>query len=66
MHYSENGHGKGVPDGFGGYLKRTADMLVSQSKDITNCESFISILKQNSSGIEILDIDNKKNVLLEQ
>lgn len=64
-HYSESGHGKGAPDGVGGYLKRTADMLVSQSKDITNCESFISILKQNSSGIEILDIDDKKMYYLD-
>lgn len=57
-HYSESEYGKGALDGVGGYL-RTANMLVSQSKDITNCESFNSILKQNSSGIEILDIDDK-------
>lgn len=34
-HYSEAGHGKGVLDGIGGCLKRTADRLVAEGKDIT-------------------------------
>lgn len=32
--YSESGHGKGAPDGVGGTLKRTADQLIAEGKDL--------------------------------
>ncbi|XP_054262091.1 uncharacterized protein LOC128986031 [Macrosteles quadrilineatus] len=56
-HYSESGHGKGAPDGVGGCLKRTADSLVNQSKDITNCQSFIDNLEQHCPNIKLMKID---------
>ena len=39
--FSEASHGKGAPDGIGGVLKRTADRLVAQGKDILDAETFI-------------------------
>lgn len=59
-HYTESGHGKGAPDGVGGCIKRSADSLVSRSKDINTCESFIAQLKESCSKITILGIDEKK------
>lgn len=37
--FHESGHGKGVPDGVGGALKRAAKNLVLHGKDITNAAS---------------------------
>uniref|UniRef100_A0A6P7GCH1 Uncharacterized protein LOC114340520 n=1 Tax=Diabrotica virgifera virgifera TaxID=50390 RepID=A0A6P7GCH1_DIAVI len=50
-HYSESGHGKGAPDGIGGCLKRTADNLVAQGKDLDNFSSLIKELQENCKGI---------------
>ncbi|XP_072384718.1 uncharacterized protein [Diabrotica undecimpunctata] len=50
-HYSESGHGKGAPDGIGGCLKRTADSLVAQGKDLDNFNSLIKELRENCKGI---------------
>lgn len=52
-HYSEAGHGKGAPDGIGGCLKQSADLLVAQGKDVANFESFTFQLKDVCKGIKI-------------
>ncbi|ROI70160.1 hypothetical protein DPX16_0511 [Anabarilius grahami] len=46
--YFEAGHGKGSPDGVGAALKRTADNLVRQGKDIPDAQSFFQLLKDTS------------------
>ena len=39
--FTEAGHcGKGAPDGIGAVLKRTADQIVSQGRDIPNASAF--------------------------
>lgn len=51
-HYSEKGHGKGAADGVGGTVKRYADSLVSQGKDIPNINVLFSELKAKDSAIQ--------------
>lgn len=41
--YSECGHGKGAPDGIGGYLKRTANQLVAEGTDLPTFQSQTSL-----------------------
>ncbi|KAG8241924.1 hypothetical protein J6590_108299 [Homalodisca vitripennis] len=53
-HYSESGHGKGAPDGVGGYIKRTADALVARGEDIPCYETLIQKLKQTCKGVKVL------------
>lgn len=55
-HYFESHHGKGAPDGIGGYVKRMADSFVSRGQDIPNFETFIDKLN-TLQGIKILPID---------
>lgn len=57
-HYSEKGHGKGAPDGIGGYLKRAADKLVATGEDIPNSRVFYEKLK-NHSSIQVIYVDAK-------
>lgn len=45
-HYTEKGHGKGAPDGIGGCVKRTADSLVSQGKDLADIDTLVKELKE--------------------
>ncbi|KAL2099380.1 hypothetical protein ACEWY4_005860 [Coilia grayii] len=42
--FFEAGHGKGAPDGVGGHLKRTADKLVSQGRDIGSAQDLYRAL----------------------
>ncbi|KAF2878725.1 hypothetical protein ILUMI_27441 [Ignelater luminosus] len=56
-HFSERRHGKGAPDGIGGCLKRTADTLIGQGKDIHNFETFVNELNKNIRKIKIHAID---------
>lgn len=51
--YSESGHGKGAPDGIGATLKRTADRLVCEHKDVHNFTEFLNVVKENVKGIII-------------
>ncbi|RVE42444.1 hypothetical protein evm_012901 [Chilo suppressalis] len=60
---SESGHGKSSPDGAysipkapKAVLKRTADMLVSQGKDIPDLESLMTHLKNNIQGVVIQEV----------
>lgn len=54
--YYEAGHGKGAPDGIGGYLKRIADGLVARGTDIPNYEALVSALIAASSKVEIMTV----------
>lgn len=56
-HYSEAGHGKGAPDGIGGCLKRTADRLVAEGKDITSSQAMLEILTREIRNVKLLQID---------
>lgn len=60
-HYSESGHGKGAPDGIGGYIKRHADRLVAQGKDISNLAEMVEVFN-GSSKVKVLGLD--KNAIL--
>lgn len=46
--FFEASHGKGAPDGVGAALKRTADMLVHQGKDIPDAQSFFQLLRETT------------------
>lgn len=66
--FSVAGHGKGAADGVGGVLKRTADALVSQGKDILSAAQFVEKLSVSCKKISLHevkneDITNMKNYL---
>lgn len=44
--YSECGHGKGAPDGIGGTIKRTANKLVAEGRDIPSFQVLLDCLKE--------------------
>lgn len=54
--FHESGHGKGVPDGVGGALKRAANNLVLHGKDITNAASFVQSIKEKDSSIYLYEV----------
>lgn len=58
-HYSESGHGKGAPDGVGGYLKRTADRRVALGDDIPDFQSLVNCLQTNCPSINIIPIGDE-------
>lgn len=51
--YLEAGHGKGVADGIGGTIKRTADRLVNEGRDVNNFQLLIASLKESVRSIDI-------------
>lgn len=51
--YSESGHGKGAPDGVGAVLKRTADRITAEGKDVNSFEAFYETLKANVKGVHL-------------
>lgn len=58
-HHSESGHGKGAPDGIGGCLKRNADSLVAQGRDISSFEKFLFELGNQRPGVKIIPVEKK-------
>ncbi|XP_055924519.1 uncharacterized protein LOC129956613 [Argiope bruennichi] len=56
--YSETGHGKGAPDGIGAVLKRTADRIVAEGKDVHNYNTFISVLRESCKGVTLFEVTN--------
>ncbi|XP_042269619.1 uncharacterized protein LOC121898523 [Thunnus maccoyii] len=50
--FSEKSHGKGVPDGIGGLLKRKANAFVQQGGDIQHPEELFSFLEKSNSDRE--------------
>lgn len=55
--YSEAGHGKGAPNGIGGVLKRTADRVVAEGKDIANFEAMFKTLKEKTKVL-LLNVES--------
>lgn len=55
--FYEAGHGKGAPDGIGGTVKRTADNLVAQGKDISSLQTLVTALKERLRSITIHVVD---------
>ncbi|XP_063225527.1 uncharacterized protein LOC134532701 [Bacillus rossius redtenbacheri] len=64
--FSESGHGKGAPDGVGGCLKRTADRLVAEGKDVSNFETFVKVLEDNCKGVKLFTVKEKEIESLEE
>ena len=70
-----SGHGKGVPDGVGGALKRTANNLVLHGHDISDAASFVCKIQEQDESVYLYEIyeneilnnsdDAKLNLLLE-
>ena len=57
--YFKYGHGKGVPDGVGATLKRTADILVRQGADIPDAVTFYHKLCGESLCIQLYFVESK-------
>lgn len=57
--FLEASHGKGAPDGIGGFLKRTADRLVSHGKDIPNAELLFSALLDIQMSVKLFYISEE-------
>jgi hypothetical protein len=53
--FTEAGHGKGIPNGIGGVIKRSADKHVQYGKDITCAADLIATL-QNRTSIQLYEI----------
>ncbi len=57
--FLEASHGKGAPDGVGGFLKRTADRLVSHGKDIPNAELLFGALLDVQMSVKLFYISEE-------
>ncbi|CAG9796386.1 unnamed protein product [Diatraea saccharalis] len=64
-HYSEPGHGKGAPDGIGGTLKRTADKVVAEGRDIVDLKSLKSILQTRCPSILLFEVTTSDILLMD-
>jgi len=53
----EAGHGKGAPDAVGGTIKRLADRMVANGKDIPTAESLFQALSSCNSAIKLFYVD---------
>ncbi|KAK0143486.1 hypothetical protein N1851_018398 [Merluccius polli] len=54
--FFEASHGKGAPDGVGGALKRTADKLVTQGRDIPDANKLFQALSETDTRIKLFYI----------
>ncbi|CAC5422422.1 unnamed protein product [Mytilus coruscus] len=64
--FHERGHGKRVPDGVGGALKRRANDLVLHGKDIISAKSFVENFQDSAvfvHEVEQQEIDYKAKIL---
>ena len=57
-HYFEASHGKGAPDGIGGFLQRTANRLVRLGQDITYAKVLYDKLSETESTGKLFYIEN--------
>lgn len=55
--FLEAGHGKGPADGIGAAVKRRADDLIAQGKDIPNAQVLFSELQQQTSPIQLFYVE---------
>jgi len=51
--FFEASHGKGAPDGVGGTLKRTADKLVTNGRDIPDAHELYKALTETSTTVKL-------------
>ena len=58
--FHEAGHGKGIPDGIGGTLKRAADRRVLYGADITNSNDFVTELETSGSTVALYQVEKEK------
>lgn len=58
--FFEAAHGKGAPDGVGGSLKRSADLLVHHGRDIRDAMSFYKELKNSGSQIQVYYVSEEE------
>ncbi|CAC5381580.1 unnamed protein product [Mytilus coruscus] len=54
--FSVTGHGKGIPDGIGAALKRSADVRVKHGSDIENTKNFVRQIKASGSRVYVYEI----------
>lgn len=57
--FHEASHGKGTPDGVGGALKRSADRMVRQGKDLEDSLAVMKALEQTGTNIHLHCVDNQ-------
>ena len=59
--FHEAGHGKGIPDGIGGSIKRSADAKVGYGAEIIDASSFVKELNNNTIKVyEIKESEIRK------
>lgn len=56
LNFHESDHWKGVPDGVGGSLKRTGNVLVMHGHDITDAASFISSIQEQDKSVYLYEV----------
>lgn len=56
-HYSEAGLGKGAPGGIGGTLKRTADRVVAEGKDVPDFDALFRVLSELVENIKLIKVE---------
>ena len=57
--FHEAGHGKGIPDGRGGAIKRAADRRVLYGADIMNSKELIQELTKSGTKIELFCVEEE-------
>ncbi|XP_062319382.1 uncharacterized protein LOC134022109 [Osmerus eperlanus] len=57
--FFEASHGKGAPDGVGGALKRRADGLVSQGRDIPDAAELFAVLQETNTKIKLFFVSEE-------
>ncbi|KAK6183523.1 hypothetical protein SNE40_010993 [Patella caerulea] len=55
--FHEGGHGKGIPDGVGASVKRSADRLVRNGTDIMNARSMMNALQKAGTTVKLYVIE---------
>jgi len=58
--FSEAGHGKGVPDGIGGFLKKLLDDLIRRGIDIPDFNVLVDELKDRVTSVFISTVSNQE------
>ena len=64
--YLEAGHGKGIPDGVGATLKRSADQLVCNGIDITTASIFYNEVKKSVLKVEMFYVEESEVIKMKE
>lgn len=56
LNFHGSDHWKGVPDGVGGSLKRTGNLLVMHGHEITDAASFISSIQEQDKSVYLYEV----------